>query len=82
MLKQGKLIGLKMLLKKIKLILKKKLKNICGQLNFECKILYGGGVDLNSYKQIRQANVDGFLLGGICLNIDESISLINEVENE
>ena len=59
-----------------------KLKNVCKQLNFKCKILYGGGVDLNSYNQIRQANVDGFLLGGVCLNIDETISLINEVENE
>lgn len=59
-----------------------KLKSICKQLNFNCKILYGGGVDLNSYKQIRQANVDGFLLGGVCLNIDETISLINEVKNE
>ena len=60
----------------------KKLKGICKQLNFECKILYGGGVDLNSYQQIKKADVDGFLLGGICLNVNEIISLISEVENE
>ena len=59
-----------------------KLKNICKELNFKCKILYGGGVDLNSYQQIKKADVDGFLLGGICLNVNEIISLINEVENE
>ena len=60
----------------------KKVKAICKHLNFDCDILYGGGVDLNSYQKIKQANVDGFLLGGICLNVNETISLINEVENE
>ena len=59
-----------------------KLKNICEDLNYKCKILYGGGVDLNSFNQLKNANVNGFLLGGVCLNIDETISLVEEVENE
>lgn len=54
----------------------------CKNLNFDCKILYGGSVDCETYQQIKNANVDGFLLGGVCLNIDETISLIKEVENE
>lgn len=58
------------------------IKSTCKNLGFDSIVLYGGGVDLNTYQQIKTAKVDGFLLGGICLNIKETISLIKEVDNE
>jgi len=59
-----------------------KIKSQCKNLGFDCKVLYGGGVDLKTYSSIKTAEVDGFLLGGVCLNVDETILLIKEVENE
>lgn len=58
------------------------IQKMCAQKGFTSKVLYGGGVDLKTYQLIKDAKVDGFLLGGICLNINETIELIKGVENE
>lgn len=58
------------------------IKSICKNSGFDSLVLYGGGVDLNTYQLIKTANVDGFLLGGVCLNMEETISLIKGVDNE
>lgn len=58
------------------------IKSTCKTFGFESKVLYGGSVDLKTYQQLKSANVDGFLLGGVCLDINETNVLIKEVDNE
>ena len=60
----------------------KNIKKFTKKLGFDCLVIYGGGVNLKTYQQLKTAKVDGFLLGGICSNTKETISLVNEVENE
>ena len=52
-------------------IIKKSAKK-CG---VDSKILYGGSVNLQNYKELLKSNADGFLLGGISLKTDEFIEL-------
>jgi len=58
------------------------IRKVCESKGFNVQVLYGGGVDLKTYHLIKNAEIDGFLLGGICLNFDDTIKLIKEVENE
>ena len=46
------------------------------------KVLYGGSVNDTNYMELLKTEADGFLLGGISLNTDKLISLIQGVENE
>ncbi len=51
-------------------------KEILGNIN--TKILYGGSVKANNYKKILNANnVDGLLVGGSSLNLDEFNQILN-----
>lgn len=51
----------------------------CGAL---VRVLYGGSVSVDNYQSLLAANVDGFLLGGVSLRIDEFISIVKGIENE
>ena len=51
-------------------------KELLGNAN--TKILYGGSVKANNYKKILEANdVDGLLVGGSSLNLDEFNQILN-----
>ena len=65
-------------IKKAVQIIKSSLKEV----NISCKVLYGGSVNNENYKQFLDKLVDGFLLGGISLKIKEFIELVEGVENE
>lgn len=58
------------------------IKEVCSEKGFVPKILYGGSVDANNYKELIKANIDGFLVGGTSLKIDEFEKLVKGVDNE
>lgn len=39
-------------------------------------VLYGGSVNASNYKDIQKANVDGYLMGGVSLKLDEFIKIV------
>ncbi len=45
----------------------------CG---YNVPVLYGGSVNASNYKEIQKANVDGFLMGGVSLKVDEFIKIV------
>ena len=58
------------------------IKDICVNLKVNAKVLYGGSVNAKNYKDLLKTNVDGFLVGGASLNIDEFCEIVKGVENE
>ena len=45
------------------------------------KVLYGGSVNENNYKDLLTTAADGFLLGGISLKLDKFFALVKGVDN-
>ena len=45
----------------------------CG---YNIPVLYGGSVNADNYKEILTANVDGLLMGGVSLKLDEFIKIV------
>ena len=45
----------------------------CG---YNVPVLYGGSVNADNYKEILTANVDGLLMGGVSLKLDEFIKIV------
>lgn len=59
------------------------IKSTANKIGFkDVKVLYGGSVNELNYKDLLKSNADGFLLGGISLNLEKFISLVQGVENE
>ena len=58
------------------------IKETCIKLGFEPTILYGGSVDAENYKELIKADIQGFLVGGTSLKIDEFIKLVKGVDYE
>lgn len=52
--------------------IKKELNKLC----FNAPILYGGSVKENNFSQLKTANVDGFLVGGLSLETNKFCNLI------
>ena len=48
----------------------------------ESLVLYGGSVGLDNYKEIIKSKIDGLLLGGVSLRIDEFIKILKGIDNE
>lgn len=48
----------------------------------DSSILYGGSVGIDNYKMISDADIDGFLLGGVSLRIKEFIEIVKGIDNE
>ena len=40
------------------------------------KVLYGGSVNASNYKEIEKSGVDGYLMGGVSLKLDEFIKIV------
>ena len=45
----------------------------CG---YSVKVLYGGSVNFSNYKAIEKAGVDGYLMGGVSLKLDEFVKIV------
>lgn len=60
----------------------KNIKKLAKEKGFDVKVLYGGSVDESNYKELLKADLDGFLLGGVSLNVEKFISIIKGIENE
>ena len=45
----------------------------CG---FNVPVLYGGSVNAKNYREIQKANVDGYLMGGVSLKLDEFVQIV------
>ena len=52
------------------------IKSTLGEIGKECKVLYGGSVNVANYKQLLNSKADGFLLGGVSNNVDDFITII------
>ena len=62
---------IKQIEKAIKLI-----KNTAKEYGFDVKVLYGGSVNVDNYKEILNSNVDGLLMGGVSLKLNEFIHIV------
>lgn len=52
------------------------IKSTLNELGLECKVLYGGSVNVANYKLLLTSNADGFLLGGVSNKLDDFISIL------
>lgn len=52
------------------------IKSTLSELGRDCKVLYGGSVNVANYKQLLTSNADGFLLGGVSNKLDDFISIL------
>ena len=43
---------------------------------FNVKVLYGGSVNLSNYTEVKKSKVDGFLMGGVSLKINEFMQIV------
>jgi len=68
----------------IKLFIRKILTNLYSRsLADSVKIIYGGSVNQkNALDYLKEAGVDGLLIGGFSLKIKEFLKLVKEIENE
>ena len=55
----------------------KEIINTNYKFNYDLPILYGGSVNLNSSEIFKINNVDGVLVGGASLKLDEFLKIIN-----
>ena len=67
----GKIPSVNKINKAIKLI-----KKSATEVGFDVKVLYGGSVNISNHKELKTADVDGFLMGGVSLKIDEFIKIV------
>lgn len=54
----------------------KMIKETAKELGFEVKVLYGGSVNSENYKEIFNADVDGLLIGGVSNKLDEFVKIL------
>ena len=47
-----------------------------------CIVLYGGSVNKDNFSEIVRSKIDGLLLGGVSLKIDEFIAIVKGIDNE
>ena len=52
------------------------IKQTANASGFNVCVLYGGSVNLKNYKEILSSNVDGLLMGGVSLKVDEFIKIV------
>lgn len=58
----------------------KQIKLCAKKIGFDIKVLYGGSVNESNCKELLNSNADGFLLGGVTLNISKFLQLIRSVD--
>ena len=52
------------------------IKNTAKECGFNVKVLYGGSVNYSNYQEILTENVDGLLMGGVSLKIDDFMKIV------
>lgn len=52
------------------------IKTTAKDAGFDVKILYGGSVNLSNYKEIQKAKIDGLLMGGVSLKLEDFIKIV------
>ncbi len=61
----------------------KKIRDKIRDLGYQnCVVLYGGSVNKDNFKEIISSEIDGLLLGGVSLRIDEFIEIVKGIDNE
>ncbi len=56
------------------------IKTTAKQHNRDCKVLYGGSVNKSNYKQLLTCEIDGFLVGGLSLKLNEFLDVLKGIE--
>ena len=54
----------------------KLIKSTAKKCGYNVKVLYGGSVNLTNSVELRKSNVDGFLMGGVSLKLDEFVEIV------
>lgn len=57
------------------------IKSIACEFGKECRVLYGGSVNLSNYQELLKSDADGFLVGGLSLKLDNFIKVLQGVDN-
>lgn len=57
----------------------KHIKNSVKKFGIEGKVLYGGSIDENNFKNYMSTNIDGFLVGRLAMQIDNFINFLRSV---
>lgn len=52
------------------------IKHTAINLGYNVKVLYGGSVNLKTYKDIKTSNAEGFLMGGVSLKLNDFIAIV------
>ena len=58
------------------------IKSAVKERGIEPVCLYGGSVSVCNYQELNSSNVDGFLIGGTSLNVDNFIEIAKGVDND
>ena len=61
----------------------KKIRTKITDLGYQnCILLYGGSINSNNFKEIMLSQIDGLLLGGVSLRIDEFIKIVKGIDDD
>lgn len=55
---------------------------ICATKQIKFKFIYGGSVNLQNYKKFKNANIDGFMLGKLCLDVNKLNEFLRGIKYE
>ena len=54
----------------------KLIKDTAKKCRYCVKVLYGGSVNAGNYQNLKKAKIDGFLMGGVSLKIDDFLKIV------
>ena len=60
----------------------KSLRKFLDKVDADYKILYGGSISDENYQDMARSEIDGFLIGGISLEVNKFIEIIKGIDNE
>ena len=58
------------------------IKSMCTNFGKTCQVLYGGNLNENNLHKLLHEDIDGFMFGRMCLDIEKFFNLVLEIENE
>ena len=58
------------------------IKRNAHEFGLNAKVLYGGSVSVENYKELMNSNIDGLLCGSVALDNNDFIELIKGIDNE
>lgn len=60
----------------------KSLRKYLDKVDIDYKILYGGSISDKNYQDMQRSDIDGFLVGGVSLEVNKFIEIVKGIDNE